>query len=108
MGAPLDTLNGSEEIERSTERGTKTYRVIDFQHILGSKLAAFRARGDIDSNDFKDLVWILVESPYQAKVREVSDKLPIDHREGIVLALLREKRLKAPRIQRIKYLLGVP
>ncbi len=107
LGAPQDIPSGSEDMEGMTDAGMRTYRVVDILHILASKLSAFRARGNTETNDFKDLLWILT-SAYAAEVREVSGTLPLDDREMFLAAALSARpRLSAARIQRIKHLLRV-
>lgn len=106
LGAPRNIPSGSEEVEGMTDAGMRTYRVVDIQHILASKLAAFHARGNTDSNDFKDLVWILITSTYGAKVLEVSGNLSIEDRQVFLKAVLRSRpRPSAARVQRIVQLL---
>lgn len=106
LGAPENILGGSEEVEGLTDVGMRTYRVVDIQHILAAKLAAFRARGSPDSNDFKDLLWILFSGTYAAEVREVSGSLSPEDKQVFLAAALRSTpKLSAGRIQRIKQLL---
>ncbi|KAK3898708.1 hypothetical protein C8A05DRAFT_47053 [Staphylotrichum tortipilum] len=106
LGAPDNILGGSEEVEGMTDAGMRTYRVVDMQHILASKLAAFHARGNLDSNDFKDLLWILLTSNHSAQVREVSGNLSLEDKQVFLAAVLRSRpKLSAGRIQRIKQLL---
>ncbi|AEO66318.1 uncharacterized protein THITE_110755 [Thermothielavioides terrestris NRRL 8126] len=106
LGAPVNTLEASEEVEGVTKEGTRTYRLIDIQHILASKLAAFCARGDLDSHDFLDLMWLLIKSPYSVKLREGSVNVPLDQRQAFLAAASSiNPKLPTAFIQRIKLLL---
>lgn len=99
-------LNASEEIQGMTDRGPRTYRLIDIEHIVAAKLAAFLARGDTGSNDFVDIMWLVLSSVYGRKVWEISGNLSLEQKQAFMAAVSRMRpRLPAARMQRIRYLL---
>lgn len=103
LGAPTNTLAASETITGATDRGSRTYRLLDIKHLLAAKLAAFAARGS--SNDFDDLLWLL-NSQYNAEIRGLSGTMPLEQRRALMAAAERKKpRIPAPRLRRYRHLL---
>ncbi|KAK4033005.1 hypothetical protein C8A01DRAFT_50346 [Parachaetomium inaequale] len=85
LGAPGNTLAASEEIVSETERGLKRYRVLDIEHLLKAKMAAFAARGGPESNDFGDIMWLLTGS-YANQVWQASASVPVEQRRAFFAA----------------------
>ena len=87
-----------------TERGPRTYRLLDLKHILEAKLAAFAARKS--PNDFTDLLWLL--DNYRDNVFTVIGKLPLEHRRALLTALEQERpKRTAANLKRFKHLLRI-
>jgi hypothetical protein len=106
LGAPGNTLAASEDIEGETERGPRRYRVLNIEHLLKAKMAAFAARGGPESNDFGDIMWLLTGS-YADQVGEVSASVPVEQRRAFFAAVERlvERGVAAAQIQHIRHLL---
>lgn len=85
-----------------------TYRLLDIQHLFTAKLAAFTARGDIGSNDFGDLMW-LITGAYGSQIERLSGTTPLEQRRAFMAAVegIRPK-LTAAQIQHVKACLRLP
>jgi len=104
LGAPANIAGASEVISGETERGPRTYCLLDLKHILEAKLAAFAARKS--PNDLTDLLWLL--DNYRERVFAVIGSLPLEHRRALLAALEQERpKRTAANLKRFKHLLRI-